>query len=254
MQENLIDLIQESDVDIENMIQVTPVTSIKKQRKRKCEENDMDEIENEDIKKEFEKNGCFYYEKPKKLFHEKTNKKIFIGISSKEKHQLNELIKSNFFTYDKLKIVVDLNNEKSHMPRLRAYDWAVTNFAKTRNVSELKDKDNNILFDPYTLYVGELKKFHRLLFDPFRRGTHVYFEYEKKMEITTTGQLTFIKWCLENNIDVFVQNNLQEIKTNMNQMNKNRKKEKELSKENKKKHFSIEKKILKTGFYYELEL
>ena len=76
MQENLIDLIQESDVDIENMIQVTPVTSIKKQRKRKCEENDMDEIETEDIKKEFEKNGCFYYEKPKKLFHEKTNKKI----------------------------------------------------------------------------------------------------------------------------------------------------------------------------------
>jgi hypothetical protein len=149
---------------------------------------------------------------------------------------------------------VDLNNEKSNMPRLRAYDWAVTNFAKTRNISEINDKQNNVLFDPYTLYVGELKKFHRLLFDPFRRGTHVFFEYENKMEITTTGQLTFIKWCLENNIDLYVQTNLQEIKTNMNVMNKTRKREKELSKENTKKHFSIEKKILKTGFYHELEL
>jgi hypothetical protein len=253
MQENELQVLDDNGVDIENMIQITPVTSIKKQRKRKSVENSQEEDELNETK-EFEKNGVFYYEKPKKLFNEKTNKKIFIGISSKEKHQLNELIKSNFFTPEKLKIVVDLNNEKSNMPRLRAYDWAVTNFAKTRNVSELKDKETSLLFDPYTLYVGELKKFHRLLFDPFRRGTHVFFHYEEKMEITTTGQLTFIKWCLENNIDLYVQNNLNEIKINMNLMNKNRKKEKALFHENKKKHFSIEKKILKTGFYHELEL
>ena len=113
--EDDLDKKNESDVDIENMLQVTPVTSIKKQRKRKCEQTDLDEDNSIDIKKEFEKNGIFYYEKSKKLYNEKTNKKIFMGISSKEKHQLNEIIKSNFFTPEKLKIVVDLNNEKSNI-------------------------------------------------------------------------------------------------------------------------------------------
>lgn len=251
------DIENESDVEIENMMQITPVSSIKKLRKRKSEaEKDIDENENTE-KKQYEKNGVFYYEKPHKIYKEK--KRILIGISEKEKYQLNEIVKSNFFTDKTLQIVVDLNNEKSSMPRLRAYDWAVTNFAKTRNISEIQDKENNVLFDPYTLYVGELKKFHRLLFDPFRRGTHVYFEFNEKMEITTTGQLNFIRWCLQNKIDTFVQNNLQDIKANMNFMSKSRKKEKESQvqqnvQHNKKKHFSIEKKLLKTGFYHELEL
>jgi hypothetical protein len=59
--EDDLDKKNESDVDIENMLQVTPVTSIKKQRKRKCEQTDLDEDNSIDIKKEFEKNGIFYY-------------------------------------------------------------------------------------------------------------------------------------------------------------------------------------------------
>lgn len=238
----------EEGVDIEDLIQITPVSSIKKNRKRKLKKDDKNE---DDEKKEYEKNGIFFYEKQSISF--KNDKKVMTGISLKEKYQLGELVNSNFFNHEKLKIVVDLNNEKSQTPRLRSYDWAVTNYSKTKRSCSFQEGQSSCIFDPYSLYVGELKRFHRLLFDPFRRGTHIYFEYDESIHITTAGQLTFIKWCIENKIDKYVENNLQEIKLNMSFMSKQRKLEKESSQNKKKQHFSVDKKILKTGFYEEIQ-
>lgn len=233
--------------NVDDLLQITPVPSIKKNRKRKLKNVNEEEEE----EKEYEKNGIFFYEKQK--FITSNDKKIMIGMSLKEKYQLNELIKSNFYTLEHLQIVVDLNNEKSQTPRLRSYDWAVTNFSKMNRSCSFQEGQATTLFDPYSLYVGELKRYHRLLFDPFRRGTHVFFEHDEEIQITTVGQLNFIKWCIENNIDKYVESNLSEIKLNMSFMSKKRKLEKENKLINKKQHFSVDKKILKTGFYQEIQ-
>jgi len=142
------------------------------------------------------------------------------GITSREHQQLKELIKTEIFTYDMLKKhVVPLNNENSSAPRLRAYDWAVTNYSKGNPKVILKvSKDGNSSFiDPNLSYEGQLRKHHRLLFDPFRRGTHVFFEIDGEIHRSTVGQLTFIKWCVENGVDKYVQENLAVIRTHMSQ-------------------------------------
>jgi hypothetical protein len=109
-----------------------------------------------------------------------------------------------------------LNDESSSTPRLRAFDWAVTNFAKGKPQLQIV---NNTIIDPNLDYQNELKKHHRLLFDPFRRGTHLFFELEEssgpQVHRTTVGQLCFIKWCIDHHVDKYVEENLEEIRTHM---------------------------------------
>ena len=250
-------------MELDDLVQLTPVNSIKKNRKRclnnkekiyKEEDNEEDELQLDLESKTYETIGIFFFEK--QTFVMQNNKRVLMGMTYREKNQLQELVKSEFFNKDEnVKSVVDLNNEKSKTPRLRAFDWAVTNFSKTKR-SCVFEEGNTEVFDPYSLYVGELKKFHRLLFDPFRRGTHVYFEYKNSVQITTVGQLTFIKWCIENKIDKYVETHYTEIKKNMTYMSKQRKIEKEnnLNEKQKKHHFIKHKNILKTGFYEKLEI
>ena len=242
-------------MELDDLIQLTPVNCVKKNRKR-CIKEKIERIEDDEKdEKTYETIGNFYFEK--QTFEMKNNKRILLGMSLREKNQLQELNKSGFFNnVEVLKIIVDLNNEKSKTPRLRAYDWAVTNFSKTKRSFLFEESNSSVdIFDPYSLYVGELKKFHRLLFDPFRRGTHVYFDYKNSIQITTVGQLTFIKWCIENKIDKYVENHYVEIKKNMTSMSKLRKIEKEKGNEKQKKHHFIKNKnILKTGYYAELEI
>lgn len=252
-------------MELDDLIQLTPINSIKKNRKRcikermkKVQEDEIEEEENIiDLKsKTYETIGIFFFEK--QTFIMQNNKRILLGMTLREKNQLQELVNSQFFNNENMQIIIDLNNEKSKTPRLRAYDWAVTNFSKTKR-SCVYEKDANAnettLFDPYSLYVGELKKFHRLLFDPFRRGTHVYFEFNNAIQVSTVGQLTFIKWCIENKIDKYVEENYVDIKKNMTQMSKKRKLEKEKGSDKQKKHHFIKNKnILKTGYYEELEI
>lgn len=247
-------------MELDELIQLTPVNSIKKNRKRflKDKGSEKEEVKEIDENKTYETIGVFFFEK--QTFVMQNNKRILLGMSLREKNQLQELEKSLFFNnQNTLKAIVDLNNEKSKTPRLRAYDWAVTNFSKTKRSCVFEENDTNCdVFDPYSLYVGELKKYHRLLFDPFRRGTHVYFEYNNSIQITTVGQLTFIKWCIENKIDKYVEEHYNDIKKNMTFMSKKRKLEKETSinvnEKQKKHHFIKNKNILKTGYYANLEI
>jgi hypothetical protein len=94
----------------------------------------------------------------------------------------------------------------------------VTNFSKGR--PQLHIVDGSIV-DPNLDYQNELKKHHRLLFDPFRRGTHIFFEIETSGEAssrphrTTVGQLCFIKWCIEHHVDRYVETHLDEIRAHM---------------------------------------
>ena len=150
-----------------------------------------------------------------------TGEKTHSGITRRERQLLHELVKSGFFTDERLqKVVVPLNDETSKTPRLRAFDWAVTNFSKGR--PSLTIVDGSIV-DPNLDYQNELKKHHRLLFDPFRRGTHLFFETFEDLEglkkatvhRTTVGQLCFIKWCIEHHVDRYVEEHLDEIRAHM---------------------------------------
>lgn len=164
--------------------------------------------------------GNFWFEESHTVFI--NGKRMHYGINNREYQQLKELVKSNFFDNDKLKnVVIKLNDESSDMPRLRAYDWAVTNYSKGNpHIILIKKQDVSTIVDPNLSYEGELRKHHRLLFDPFRRGTHIFFEMDNIIHRTTVGQLTFIKWCLENEVDKYVEENLQSIRLHMSSATK----------------------------------
>ena len=155
--------------------------------------------------------GPFWFEKSGTSYIQ--GEKIHYGIKRRELQLLKEIVKSKFYSLERLsQIVVPLNDETSSTPRLRAFDWAVTNFAKGK--PQLSILDGTIV-DPNLDYQNELKKHHRLLFDPFRRGTHLFFECDAVTHRTTVGQLCFIKWCIEHHVDRYVEANLDQIKKHM---------------------------------------
>jgi hypothetical protein len=141
------------------------------------------------------------------------------GMTSKERQLLRELLKSERISETMLSdLVVPLNDETSALPRLRAYDWAVTNYAKGRPQVEVGSdaKGRTVLVDPNLDYEGELARHHRLLFDPFRRGNHLFFELgDGKIHHTTVGQLNFLCWCVSNDIHKYVEANLESIRAHM---------------------------------------
>lgn len=181
-------------------------------RKRKFTESELEAaVPRPAIKSEWE--GPFWFESSSTTIVD--SEKVHHGILRRERQLLREIIKSGFFTPERLaSVVVPLNDETSRTPRLRAFDWAVTNFAKGHPHLQVID---GMIVDPNLDYQNELKKHHRLLFDPFRRGTHIFFETEGCTEPhrTTVGQLCFIKWCVEHRVDKYVETNLEEIRAHM---------------------------------------
>lgn len=203
--------------------------------------------------------GCFWYIKPQIKIDAKTNRRFFYGINQKEMQRLRELVKSNFFTPEMLSVIANMNEESGSkkQTRLRSFDWAVTNFTKgnpisylrpvksapapppndeananavkedNKNKAEAEDKEKTRrIVDPHVSYSSELHSGHRLLFDPFRRGTHVYFEADGQNRHSTVGQLCFLKWCFDNGIDKYVDENADEIKKDMAVISKKRRKNK----------------------------
>jgi hypothetical protein len=191
-------------------------------RKRKFT---TDELEKSDrfvrpiIESDYE--GPFWFERSSTSFVE--GEKIHHGITRREHQLLKEIVKSGFFTEERLRtVVVPLNDETSATPRLRAFDWAVTNFSKGRPQLHIV---GDTIVDPNLDYQNELRKHHRLLFDPFRRGTHIFFETTRgteKPEVhrTTVGQLCFIKWCIEHHVDRYVEAHLADIRAHMSSTTK----------------------------------
>jgi hypothetical protein len=192
--------------------------------------------------------GIFWFEEPKIIIE--NGKRTLKGLTSRERQQLIEINKTNFYLKDEnIRKVVQLNDENSDAPRLRAYDWAVTNYAKGHPKSILLQKKGQraTIVDPNLSYEGELRRHHRLLFDPFRRGTHIFFEIDGLIHRTTVGQLTFIKWCMENEVDQYVESNLIDIRQHMSSASRKKslaaltlKKEEEEEEENNKNNFSSE--------------
>ena len=106
---------------------------------------------------------------------------------------------------------------------LRILDWFVTNYSKEHTkkiMTHIDFKD----FDIYNSYKSQLKAFNKKLFDPFCRLHNskninkFRFYYENgKYIITTTGQLNFFKWAIENNVIKYVEEHYSDIKKDLKQ-------------------------------------
>ncbi|VVU95093.1 hypothetical protein CPAV1605_818 [seawater metagenome] len=103
---------------------------------------------------------------------------------------------------------------------LRALDWFVTNYSKSKKISYAL-RSTNTCFNVHYNYKAQLKAFNKKFFDPFCRGNRIPFFYdEENCIITTIGQLNFFKWAISNDIIHYVSENLKTIEKDMPKSNK----------------------------------
>lgn len=109
---------------------------------------------------------------------------------------------------------------------LRIIDWFVTNFSKKNNINYMLSSDDDSKkkkqFIVYIDYKLQLKGYSKKQFDPFCRRERINFYFEEDQYIVTTvGQLNFFRWAISNKIIDYIEKNLKEIETDMNQSMKN---------------------------------
>jgi len=157
-----------------------------------------------------------------------------LKLSNKEQTLMNSLLifYSSSSCFDEiLPIILGCSNIS-----LRILDWFATNYSKKTNVSyDIKKDDKTNQFNVYKSYKAQLKAYSKKLFDPFCRGDpKVPFQYDEENCVNTTiGQLNFFRWAISNNILQFVKDNLNDIDDDMNKnknINMNGKKKKKIVK------------------------
>lgn len=104
---------------------------------------------------------------------------------------------------------------------LRILDYFITNYSRDNTKIIVNDpilRDFNV----YSSYKSQLKAFNKKLFDPFCRMHNqgkikkfkLYYT-DTKYITTTTGQLNFFKWAIENRIIDYVVEHYNEIKSDL---------------------------------------
>ena len=143
-------------------------------------------------------------------------------LESKEKFLLNSLL-TYFQNETNREIFISIVNETSSIS-LRILDWFVTNYSKDNSTKIIKSNFFND-FDVYNSYKSQLKAYNKKLFDPFCRKHstkekfNFYYE-ENKCVLTTTAQLNFFRWAIENKIIEYVQQNYDDIKMDLKERQK----------------------------------
>lgn len=114
----------------------------------------------------------------------------------------------------KKELMVDIINKNSDIS-LRILDKFVTKYCSKMNTSYQLDKDSEDEFNVHISYKAQLKSYRKKFFDPFRRGTKFYYNYDKsdenKKTLTTLGQLNFFKWAFSNKIIDYVEKHRHDI-------------------------------------------
>ena len=107
---------------------------------------------------------------------------------------------------------------------LRIIDWFTTNYSKKFFVSY---SINNKRFNVYNDYKLQLKAFSKKRFDPFCRWDRISIPYNDVEIMTTIGQLNFFKWAIENKIIEYIEENIKDIESDMNNRNSSAKSNKD---------------------------
>lgn len=118
---------------------------------------------------------------------------------------------------EQIKNIIDQNSVIS----LRILDWFITNYSKKHRTIITS---NSKTIDIYQNYKLQLKSFSKKSFDPFCRKNKIIFYYNDDEYIETScGQLCFFRWCFQNDILSYVQQNLSIIEQDMKNSLKNKK-------------------------------
>lgn len=111
---------------------------------------------------------------------------------------------------------------------LRIIDWFATNYSKKHNTIFIiykDDKGDKTLketedifsqFNVYNSYKSQLKAYSKKRFDPFCRRERLDIEINDHHLNTTIGQLNFFRWVINNNIIDYIEENINEIESDMN--------------------------------------
>jgi len=111
---------------------------------------------------------------------------------------------------------------------LRIIDWFATNYSKKHNTvfiiykgedgnKTLKENDDIFSqFNVYNSYKSQLKAYSKKRFDPFCRRERLDIEINGHHLNTTIGQLNFFRWVINNNIIDYIEENINEIESDMN--------------------------------------
>jgi hypothetical protein len=147
--------------------------------------------------------GRFYYEKCRMDKDGNLH-----GITGREETLLGLL--NTYFTDEIMRNwIIPLNDESTRVPALRTYNFALTNLFKEHPFSRKTARGDISI--PYDCYDNTMRGFHKLNFDPFRRGTHLYYELDDRVHYTTVGQLNFLHWCQMSGIDEIIRKNEKQI-------------------------------------------
>lgn len=144
-------------------------------------------------------------------------------VSEEEKISRQDILMASLTDFFQEKKYLELFRkiQAGEMPvSLRIIDWFVTNYSKKNNISyRLVDKHGNPRnFVVYLEYKDQLRSYSKKLFDPFcRRDRIIFYGHNKEEIITTTGQLNFFKWAIENRVLSYIANHLEDIERDMNE-------------------------------------
>jgi len=121
---------------------------------------------------------------------------------------------------DNLQRMLSIINGESKIS-LRIVDWFVTNYAKEFwTTYDICGSDGTSRrFKVFKEYKQMLNSYSKMRFDPFCRWDREYLPYGSHSIQTTIGQMNFFKWALENKIVDYIEENYEEIRTDMNSRN-----------------------------------
>lgn len=139
---------------------------------------------------------------------------------------LLENLKKFYSNKENLKTVMSIINGESRIS-LRLVDWTITNYAKKYFIVYLlpDSRGDKHRFKIYNEYKLELKAYGKRRFDAFCRWDRISFPYDENNYVETTiGQLNLFKWCIENKLLNFIEENYEHIENDMNERNSTSKK------------------------------
>jgi hypothetical protein len=141
---------------------------------------------------------------------------------------------SQYYTDELIEsLLIPLITQK-HKVSLRSLDWLATNFSKKNYLVYMKfDRQMKTVtqfVNIYNNYDDRLHRNNRKKFDPFRRRTRVYFQYNEDWYETTVGQLWFLKWIIFSGILEYAEAHIEEINQDMSITNEKNKEEIEQAK------------------------
>ena len=134
----------------------------------------------------------------------------------------NSLLMSNLMQFydqaDNLDNMLSIINGDSSIS-LRIVDWFATNYSKQYFITYATEV--NPRFKVYVDYKLKLRAYSKKRFDPFCRWDRISIPYKDtdKHIQTTSGQLNFFKWALENNVIKYIKDHYSEIEADMNARN-----------------------------------